>query len=70
MLIRWTNFITGFGSGMVNFDVNFPELGDVDALVEPDMKQAVKVSATASTRFVAPLSETDVKKIDRFTRKC
>lgn len=55
---------------MVNFDVNFPELGDVDVLVEPDMKQAVKVFATASTRFVAPLSETDVKKIDRFTRKC
>lgn len=48
---------------MVNFDVNFPELSDADDLVEPDMKQAVSVSATASTRFVAPLSETDVKKM-------
>lgn len=44
-------FITGFGSGMVNFNVNFPELSDADVLVEPDMKQAVDVSATASTRF-------------------
>lgn len=52
MLIRWTNFITGFGSEMVNFDVNFPELRDTDVLVEPDMKQAANVSATASTRFV------------------
>lgn len=60
--------ITGFGSGMVDFDVNFPELSDADVLVEPDMKQGVNVSA--STRFVAPLSETDVKTIDRFTRKC
>lgn len=53
--------ITGFGSGMVDFDVNFPELSDADVLVEPDMKQAVNVSA--STRFVAPLSETGVKKL-------
>lgn len=45
------------------FDMNFPELSDADVLVEPGMKQAVKVSATASTRFVAPLSETDVKKL-------
>ena len=40
--------------------MNLPELSDADVLLEPDMKQAVNVSATASTRFVAPLSETDV----------
>lgn len=38
MLICWINFIIGFGLGMVNFDVNFLELGDVDVLVEFDMK--------------------------------
>lgn len=48
-------FITGFGSGMVNFNVNFPELSDADVLVEPDKKQAVNVSATAGTRLIAPL---------------
>lgn len=63
MLILLTHFLIGFGSGMVNFEVNFPELSDADVLVEPGMKQAVKVSATAITRFVAPLSETDVKKL-------
>lgn len=54
---------TDFGSRMVNFDVNLPELSDADFLAEPDMKPTANVSDTASTRFVAPLSETDVKNL-------
>lgn len=54
---------TDFGSNMVNFDVNLPELSDADVLVEPEIKPTASVSATENTRFVAPLSETDVKKL-------
>lgn len=68
ILLNYMVLIIGFGLGMVDFDVNFLELSDVDVLVEFDMKQVVNVFV--SICFVVLLLEMDVKKIDRFIRKC
>lgn len=54
------DFVTDFASGMVNFDVDFPELNDADVMIVLYMKPTVNVIATASTRFIALLSEKDV----------
>lgn len=53
------DFVTDFASGMVNFDVNFPELNDADVMIVLYMKPTVNVIATARTRFIAFLSEKD-----------
>lgn len=34
---------TDFGSSMVNFDVNLPELSDADVLLEPEIKPTASV---------------------------
>lgn len=67
-LLNYMVLIIGFGLGMVDFDVNFLELSDVDVLVEFDMKQVVNVFV--SICLVVLLLEMDVKKIDRFIKKC
>lgn len=54
------DFVTDFASGMVNFDVNFPELNDADVMIVLYTKPTVNVIATASTSFFAFLSEKDV----------
>lgn len=61
ILLNYMVLIIGFGLGMVDFDVNFLELSDVDVLVEFDMKQVVNVFV--SICFVVLLLEMGVKKL-------
>lgn len=59
-LLDYMDFIIDFVLGMVNFDVNFLELNDVDVLIVFYMKLIVNVIVMVSICFIVFLLEKDV----------
>lgn len=59
-LLDYIDFVIDFVLGMVNFDVNFLELNDVDVMIVFYMKLIVNVIVMVSICFIVFLLEKDV----------
>lgn len=59
-LLDYMDFVIDFVLGMVNFDVNFLELNDVDVMIVFYMKLIVNVIVMVSICFIVFLLEKDV----------
>lgn len=59
-LLDYMDFVIDFVLGLVNFDVNFLELNDVDVMIVFYMKLIVYVIVMVSICFIVFLLEKDV----------